>query len=433
MGKTALQTTESEPPKSDNDVTPSEFTTRSILALVGAFGAMFCTVGFGNAFGLFQEYYKNTLLLNESESDISWLGAICIFLLFAGSLFTGPILDLFGPVIMFWLGTLGTVFSMMMTSLCKEFWQFILAQGILLGLSMTLLVCPAVALIGQYFRKQRAAAVGVTIAGSSIGGVLWPIIVHELLQKPNIGFGWTMRISGFIMLVILVVSCIIARPASKPDSPASSSPDAENQHSKPAANRKLDLSIVKTPAMLFTAFGFFLVYFGMFSPFFFVTSYAVEKGFSQNLSFYTISIVNGGSFFGRILPGLVADRYGKFNLCIIMTVLSGIIALCWTTATSVAGLVVFSAAYGFASGGILSLQQSCAAQIATPATIGTSMGVVMAASSLSALAGTPVSRALAGRYGYLALSIYSGVSLLAGASVLVLARLVQNRKLLAVV
>lgn len=60
---------------------------------------MFCTVGFGNAFGVFQEYYQATLLSNESESNIGWLGAINIFMLFAGSLITGPILDLFGPVV----------------------------------------------------------------------------------------------------------------------------------------------------------------------------------------------------------------------------------------------------------------------------------------------------------------------------------------------
>ncbi|KAL1979612.1 hypothetical protein VTN96DRAFT_5452 [Rasamsonia emersonii] len=407
---------------------PSEFTTRANLTLAGSFGVMFCTVGFGNAFGVFQEYYEASLLSNESESNVSWLGSINIFLLFAGSLFTGPILDLFGPVIMFWLGSIATAFSMMMTSLCKEFWQFILAQGILLGLSMTLLVCPAVALVSQYFRKRRAVAVGVTVAGSSIGGVVWPIIVNELLKKPNIGFGWTMRISGFIMLVILVVSSIIARSPEKQNKS-----DAEKQQSTPAGNRKWDWTIVKTPAMLLTALGFFFNYLGMFSPFFFVTSYAVTRGFSQNLAFYTVSILNGGSFFGRVLPGLVADRYGKFNLCIIMTAFSGIIALCWTTATSVAGLVIFSAAYGFASGGILSLQQACAAQLATPQTMGTALGFVMTAAALASLAGIPVSGELAGKYGYLPLSIYSGVSLLTGAVVLFFAKLVQNRDLRAVV
>lgn len=249
---------------------------------------------------------------------------------------------------MLYVGSIGTVFAMMMASLCKVLWQFILAQGILLGISMALLVTPMLALVGQHIKVKRAAAMGIVIAGSSLGGVIWPIVIRELLQKPNIGFPWTMRISGFIMLPLLLISCVCCRPAPAPqptneDQPASTSKE-------PKTPPKTDLSILKQPKMQLTCLSFFFIYFGMFSPFFFTTSYGIKMGFSDDLSFYTVSIVNGASFFGRILPGIVADKYGKFNCCIVATCFAGIIALCWTKATSVAGLVVWSAAYGFASG-----------------------------------------------------------------------------------
>jgi len=246
---------------------------------------------------------------------------------------------------MFYTGSLSTVFSIMMTSLCKELYQFILAQGILLGISMAMICCPMVTIISQHFKRQRAAAVGMVIAGSSLGGVIWPIVVHELLQKPNIRFGWTMRIVGFIMLPILGVSCISARP---PES--SESTDKENRNNQKKSAQKIDWSILRNPVLHLTCLAFFIIYFGMFAPFFFTTSYAISKGFSSNLSFYSISILNGASLFGRIIPGIVADRYGKFNCCILATGFSGIIALCWTSVESVAGLVVFAAAYGFSSG-----------------------------------------------------------------------------------
>lgn len=47
-----------------------------------------------------------------------------------------------------------------MTSLCKEFWQFILAQGILGGLAMGMTMAPGMAATGQYFNKKRGAAMG---------------------------------------------------------------------------------------------------------------------------------------------------------------------------------------------------------------------------------------------------------------------------------
>lgn len=51
----------------------------------------------------------------------------------------------------------------------------------------------------------------------------------------------------------------------------------------------------------------------------------------------------------------------------------------------------------------------------------------------SALAGTPVSGALIDKYGYLSVSIYSGMSLLAGSLMLTMARLAQSRELFAIV
>jgi hypothetical protein len=51
----------------------------------------------------------------------------------------------------------------------------------------------------------------------------------------------------------------------------------------------------------------------------------------------------------------------------------------------------------------------------------------------SSLAGTPISGQLAGKYGYLAVSIYTGSSLVLGAILLIWARLVQERRLVVAV
>lgn len=254
-------------------------------------------------------------------------------------------------------GSFGIVFSLMMTSVCEEFWQFILAQGILLGVSMALTTWPMVALVGQYVKTHRAAAMGFVISGSSLGGIVWPIVVDRLIKTPSIGFPWTMRIIGFIMIPCLAFSCAVAkspRAGAKTsekagierEEKATTTDSAPKQFDQKAAAKAL----FRKPSMQLTCLATFILYFGMFSPHFYVTSYAVEQGFSTSLAFYTVSIVNGASFFGRILPGFVADRYGRFNCMIAATLLSGIIAMCWVKVTSVAGLVIWSATYGFTSG-----------------------------------------------------------------------------------
>ncbi|OOF94566.1 hypothetical protein ASPCADRAFT_50418, partial [Aspergillus carbonarius ITEM 5010] len=403
---------------------------RACLTLLGSFCGMFCTVGFMNSFGVFLEYYKTAQLSDQPESTIAWIAAIVIFFIFGASVISGPVLDTFGPKLLLCTGSLGTVFAIMMTSLCKELYQFILAQGILLGISLSLLTCPLIALVGQHIKIKRGAAIGIVIAGSSLGGVVWPIVVNELLQKPSIGFGWTMRIVGFIMLPLLIITCLCCQPPLPPPAPATLPTTTHTPESEPTPKEP---SLLLSPPFQLTCLAFFLIYFGMFSPFFYTTAYAITHGFSSNLSFYTVSIINGASLFGRIFAGIIADKYGRFNCCMIFTLLSGIIALCWTKAVTVAGLVVFSAAYGFTSGAILSLQQACAFQLATPRTVGLAVGVVMASTALSAMAGIPISGELSQKYGYLALSIYAGVSLLLGGVVLGVARGMQSWRVGAVV
>ncbi len=55
-----------------------------------------------------------------------------------------------------------------------------------------------------YFRKRRAIAGGLAVAGSSLGGVIFPLMVVHLL--PKVGFSWTMRICAFLILGLLIVT-----------------------------------------------------------------------------------------------------------------------------------------------------------------------------------------------------------------------------------
>ncbi|EKV08472.1 MFS monocarboxylate transporter, putative [Penicillium digitatum PHI26] len=364
--------------------------TRAWLSIFGAFTCAFCTVGFMNSFGIFQEYYAKNQLSSSSTSTIAWIGAISIFFLFATSVGAGAMLDIFGPKLMVYVGSFGCVFALMMTSLCEEFYQFLLTQGILFGISMGLATWPMLALVGQYIKAKRAAAMGIVLAGSSLGGIIWPIAINRLVKNPNLGFSWTMRIVGFIMIPCFTFSCAVAKSPDTPKTSVESHHTSQQRHEYisgqkdiPPSHKAEALALVRKPSLQLLCLAMFIIYFGMFSPFFYTTSYAVEKGFSTSLAFYTVSIVNGASFPGRVLPGIIADKYGKFNCCIIATISAGIIALCWTKVTSVAGLVIWCAAYGFASGGILSLQQACAAQISTSTTLGLAIGTVSGSTALS--------------------------------------------------
>jgi hypothetical protein len=60
---------------------------------------MFCSVGFVNAFGVFQEYYAVTILSDKSPSDISWLGSFNVFCMFGMTFVAGFLTDKYGPTV----------------------------------------------------------------------------------------------------------------------------------------------------------------------------------------------------------------------------------------------------------------------------------------------------------------------------------------------
>lgn len=163
--------------------------------------------GYINSFGLFQAYY--TTALNKSPSSISWVGSIQVFLtLFIGT-FSGRALDagFYRYVALAGLGL--QVLAVFMTSLVTEYWQLILAQGICQGLGNGLVFTPTVALVSTYFVKRRAVAISCMTSGTATGGIIFPVVARQLLHR--IGFSWTIRVMGFIILANSAVVLALAR------------------------------------------------------------------------------------------------------------------------------------------------------------------------------------------------------------------------------
>jgi MFS family permease len=70
-----------------------------VTVVLGASLALFCTLGFINAFGVFLDYYHQTLLSNKSPFDISWIGSFATFVLMLGAPVAGVLVDKTGPMV----------------------------------------------------------------------------------------------------------------------------------------------------------------------------------------------------------------------------------------------------------------------------------------------------------------------------------------------
>lgn len=164
--------------------------------------------GFVNSWGVFQTYYTDSL--PEDQSTISWIGSLQVWMIFAVGVFSGRALDagLFLPT--FAIGSAVSIVGVFATSVCRNFWQLLLAQGVCTGLGCGIIFCPVMGVVTQYFDRRRALAVAIVSIGTCAGGIVYPLIVKSLL--PRIGYGWTVRVLGFVNLVCLVAAGAFLRP-----------------------------------------------------------------------------------------------------------------------------------------------------------------------------------------------------------------------------
>lgn len=292
------------------------------------------------------------------------------------------------------------VFGLMMVSLSTEYYQFMLAQGVLMGSAVAFLQFPAFAAVAQYFDKKRAAALGLIASGSSIGGIIFPIVLSKLLNSSNIGFGWSIRIVAFIILPFMLFACVAINPRVPP--------------------RETMLAIGeawKMPRYVLVVASLFFMMMGMWTPVFYIPTYAVSRGMDTVLAAYLLAIINGASTFGRIIPGILADKFGRLNMLAFAGISTGIMVFCINEPKTNAAIIVYVVFFGFTSGTVISAA-SAAISLCTedPRNFGTYMGMGMGISAFAVLIGPPINGALLHRYGgFSQVSIFSGmVSVIGG-------------------
>ena len=294
-----------------------------------------------------------------------------------------------------------------MLSLCNKYWQVMLVQGVLMGIVMGLLQFPAFAAVSHYFDKKRAAAFGVVVSGSSIGGIVIPIALSKMLNSSSLGFGWSVRVIGFLITPILAFPCVAIRARL---------PSRTSTFWIPAA--------YKDAKFLLLIAALFFIFIGMFTPLFFIPTYAVTRGMDPTLAGYLLAIVNAASTFGRIIPGMLADRYGRLNVFAFGGISTGIVVFCLSSTTTNAALIVYSVVFGFVSGTIISGASASISICTTDARdMGTYMGMGMSISALGGLIGPPVNGAIVDRYGgFLQVSMFSGAMCLFGGCIVLVTK-----------
>ncbi|TKX26462.1 MFS transporter-like protein 16 [Elsinoe australis] len=408
------------------------------LQVLGCFLVFMNNWGLASSFGVYQAYYQlptsspSLSAQGKTASQISWIGTIqASFTLIFGVL-SGPLFDkgyFFQTLV---VASVLMCFSFMMLSLCDQYWQVILTQGILQGICSGLLYIPSVSQIPQYFTTKRGVALGLVTAGAPFGGIIYPIIFRELITRYD--FEWATRAIGFVAFALLLIACIIIKPL-----------NLKNKIEK----KLVDPTMFKDPPYVSFLAGSFFLFCGMLTPYVLCATYSVTvvDGYdrtdfvrlsaasasgslspadaarflkTQDTAFYTVAIINAGNFFGRIIPCAISDLgVGPEYMLFACDLALSILGFVWITVKQRANYNAFLVLYGFFSGGIASLPAAALPYICPSLEVfATRLGLVYFFAGIGVLIGTPIATAIdastADPDDYLGSQLWVGITMACG-------------------
>ncbi|KAI1075437.1 MFS general substrate transporter [Whalleya microplaca] len=385
-----------------------------IQVLVGHL-ALFNTFGWFNSYGIFEEYYTTELHLPLSA--VSWTGSVQVFLLASIGTFSGRLFDAGYFRSLIAVGSALQLLSVFMASLATQYWQMFLAQGLCGGLGAGILYCPVIACVSTYFSKKRALAIALVTSGGATGGIVFPVIAQQLVDK--VGFSWTMRCMGFVMMFNAAVMLVFARTRLPP---------------RPRGPL-VEWAAFKELSYTFYTFGAFCILWTVYLVYNYINQYGTSVlGMDRSTSLTTLFIANALGIPGRIIPAVLSDMYfGPFRTLIPLTVGAGVLYFGWIGVRDSDSLFAFAVLSGLVNGGVQGISMAGLPSLTSDMSkVGTRSGMIMSIGSFACLTGPPIAGALVdvaeGRYLYM--QIWAGCIMLLSACFVAaswVARLKQTR------
>lgn len=371
--------------------------------------------------GVFQEYYLDSVYPDSNTSVLSLAGTLCAFMMNATAFISGRYGDRYGFKRVLYCSAVITWLGLFLAGWSTKLWQTILTQGILTGFGQGLSLPLFMSLPSQWFYRRRGLASGLAIGGAGLGGGTTTLICRELLTR--VGYRKTLWILACINLFCMSLSTFLIR--TRPTSP---------EGKATGKGPWIDWAVVKTSSFWSLVIGLVVSTTGYAMPFNFTAQWtrlhcpnldAILLALPVTLLGYTVCI-------GRALIGLVADFLGPMNTFILCFFLSGVVQLClWLTASSFASVLVFAVVFGLVAPGYMGIIPQIIVQLFGPTNLATNVGILLLFNGPGNLMGGPIGGALfdaSGRTSFKYMIITSGCLQIAGGLITCWARFKTSRK-----
>ncbi|KAL9084573.1 MAG: hypothetical protein Q9165_007998 [Trypethelium subeluteriae] len=258
----------------------------------------------------------------------------------------------------------------------------------------------------MHFDKHLSLAIGISSAGSGIGGVILPIAFTQLLTK--VSFGWATRVLAFVFLCISVAPLaamryprsFVAISATQATAQRVDAADAERSRRLRSVKSMfyilIDQVALREWPYLLMNLGLLAGYMGLYIVLYYVGLFALgQTSVPAKLSSDILIILNASSTVGRIALSALADTVGPAHVPSFTALISAVLVFCLLVVADGSALVGWPVVFGLVAGGFMGLPAAGVVSVSSVKTrIGTRLGMTLGIVGCGVLVAEPIAGAI---------------------------------------
>jgi MFS family permease len=334
-------------------------------------GALMSCVAVGAMMSLAVFLQPITEATGWSRTGVSAAMTLNFLIMGAAGFGWGTLNDRYGtrPVVL--AGSVLLGLGLVLASRAASQFQFLLAYGVIVGLSAGSFVVPMMAAVTGWLTRHRSLAVSLVSAGIGVA----PMTVSPFAAWLLATHDWrtAQLIIGLAVWLLLVPAALLVRQP-----PAAANAPHAHGHEQPIG---VAAALRSTPFIVLAA-TFFACCATHAGPIFHTISYAIACGVPTLAAVSIYSLEGLAGLGGRVVFGLAGDRYGAKRVLIAGLVVQALGAGSFVFVHRLEDFYAVAAVFGFAYGGVMPLYAVLARDYFGQQIMGTVLGAAAMVSSL---------------------------------------------------
>lgn len=341
--------------------------------VIVAVGALMSCVAIGSMFSL-------AIFLEPVATDTHWSHAgissamtLNFLVMGFGGFAWGAATDRFGPRIVVLCGAVLLGLALTLASRAGTLLSFQLIYGILVGLAASAFFAPMIATTTGWFETNRSLAVSLVSAGMGVA----PMTVSPFARWLITAYDWrtAMFTIGVMAWILLIPAALLVRrpPAAANDAMISVGGNTAGPSVKEA---------LRSQQFWVLGLTFFACCAAHAGPIFHMVSYAMFCGIAPMAAVSIYSVEGLAGLGGRLLFGILGDRYGAKRMLLIGLALQACAIAAYLMVSRLAEFYTMAVIFGTIYGGVMPLYAVIAREYFGQRIIGTVFGAATMLSSI---------------------------------------------------